>query len=68
MHDEEVEVVDSPVCKLLLGDGLDAGAFVEGVPELGDEEEVFAFDEAVFDGAGYAFAGFFFVAVVWWGC
>jgi hypothetical protein len=37
---------------------------VERVPELGDEEEVFAFDEAFFDGSGDAFASFFLVAVV----
>lgn len=65
MHDVQVEVVNAPICELLAADGLDFVAFVEGVPELGDEEEVFALHEAVFDGAGDAFAGFFFVAVVW---
>lgn len=38
---------------------------MEGIPELGDEEEVFALHKPVFDGSGDAFAGFFFVAVVW---
>jgi hypothetical protein len=38
---------------------------VEGVPELGDEEEVFAFDKAIFDGSGNTFTSFFLVAVVW---
>jgi hypothetical protein len=64
VHDVEVKVVNAPVCELLAADGLDFVAFVEGVPELGDEEEVFALHEALFDGAGDAFAGFFFVAVV----
>jgi len=66
MDDVEVEIVDSPVGELFAADGLDFVAFVEGVPEFGDEEELFAFDEAVFDGAGDAVAGFFFVAVVCW--
>jgi len=64
VHDVEVEVVDGPVLELFLADGCDARVVVEGVPELGDEEEVGAFDEAVFDGAGDALAGFDFVAVV----
>ena len=65
VHDVEVEVVDAPVGELLLADGLDPLGVVEGVPELGDEEEVGALHEAVFDGAGDALAGFDFVAVVW---
>ena len=32
MNDEEVEVVNAPVCELLLGDWLDALLVVEGVP------------------------------------
>lgn len=64
MHNVEVEVVDSPVCELFADDGLDSGAVVEGVPEFGDEEEFFAFYEAVFDCSGDALAGFFFVAVI----
>lgn len=64
VHDVEVEVVDAPVLELLFANGFDARAVVEGVPEFGDEEEVGAFDEAVFDGAGDALAGFDFVAVI----
>ncbi len=67
MHDVEVEVVDAPVCELLAADGLDSVAVVEGVPELGYEEKIFALDEAFLDGAGDAFAGFLFVAVIWEG-
>jgi hypothetical protein len=36
VHDVEVEIVDAPVGKLLLGDGLDALAVVEGIPEFAD--------------------------------
>ena len=66
MHDVEVEVVNAPVGELLLADGLDAGFVMEGVPEFGDDEEVGAFAEAVFDSAGDALAAFGFVAVVCW--
>lgn len=65
MDDVEIEVVDTPVFELLFADGLDTVVVVEGVPKLGDEEEVGAFDYAFFDGAGDALAGFLFVAVVW---
>lgn len=65
MHDEEVEVVDSPVAQLLFADRFDVGVVVEGVPEFGDDEEVGAFAEAVLEGAGDALAAFGFVAVVW---
>jgi len=65
VHDVQVEIVDSPVCKLLSADGLDGMGVVEGVPELGDEEEIGALYEAFFYGAGDALAGFGFIAVVW---
>ena len=61
----EVEVVDGPVSELAFADRADALGVVEGVPELGDEEEVGAGDEAVVYGAGDAEADFVFVAVVW---
>lgn len=64
MHDVEVEVVDAPVLELLFADGRNARAVVEGVPEFGDQEEVGALDEAVFDGAGDALAGLDFVPIV----
>ena len=50
--------------KLLLTDGLDTIVVVERVPEFGDKEEVGAFDDAFFDGAGDALARLLFVAVV----
>ena len=64
VHDVKVEVVDAPVLQLLLADRADAVVVVEGVPELGDKEEVGAFDQSVFDGPGYSLAGFHFIAVV----
>lgn len=60
----QVEVVDAPVAELLLADRLDSVAVVERVPELGDEEEVFALDEAFLDGAGNTLARLFFIAIV----
>lgn len=65
MHNVEVEVINSPVLELLFADGLDAIMIVEGIPEFGYEEEIGAFDNAFFDGAGDTLAGFLFVAVVW---
>ena len=64
VDDVQVEVVDAPVAELLAADGLDLLAVVEGLPELADDEEIFALYEAVFDGTGYALAALDFVAVV----
>ena len=61
---EQVEVGQTPVAELLAGDFLDDFLVMEAVPELGDDEEVFALDEAVFDGSCDALASFLFVAVV----
>lgn len=60
----QVEVVDAPVAELLLADRLDSVAVVERIPELGDEEEVFALDEAFLDGAGDTLARLYFVAII----
>ena len=65
MNNVEVEIVDSPVRELFAGDGPDTVAVVEGVPEFGDEKEVFALYEAFLDCARDTLAGFDFVAVVW---
>jgi len=64
VDDVQVEVVDAPVGQLLLADGLDLLALVECLPQLADDEEVFALYEAVLDGAGYTLAALDFVAVV----
>lgn len=65
VDDVKVEIVNTPVFELLFADGLDAIMIVEGIPEFGYEEEIGAFDNAFFDGAGDTLAGFLFVAVVW---
>ena len=64
VDDVEVEVGYAPVLELFLADGLDDGVVVVGVPEFGDEEKIFSFDYAFFDGAGDSLAAFYFVAVV----
>lgn len=61
----QVEVVNAPVGELLAGYGLDLLGVVERVPELGGDEEVFALDEALLDGARDALAALDFVAIVW---
>ena len=65
VHDVQVEVFDAPVSQLLAADGLDAVALVETVPQLGNNEEILALDDALLDGAGDTLATFNFVAVVW---
>ena len=49
---------------MLAGDLLDYFLVVEAAPELGDDEEVFSLDKAVFDCSCDAFASFLFVAIV----
>ena len=56
MNDVEVEVVDAPVCQLLLAHRLDFVAVVEAVPQFRDEKELFPFDDALFDCFGYTLA------------
>jgi hypothetical protein len=60
----QVKVVNAPVLELLLCDRLDLLVIVEGLPELGDDEELFALYEALLDGAGNTLAGFDFIAVI----
>lgn len=62
----EVEVVDAPVGQLAAGDGLDAVAVVEAVPQLGDDEEVLALHQAVLDGASDTLTALLLVAIVCW--
>lgn len=65
VHDVQVEVIDAPVSQLLAADGLDTVALVETIPQLGNNEEFLALDDALLDGAGDTLAAFDFVAVVW---
>jgi hypothetical protein len=49
---------------LLAADGLDLLTLMERLPELADDEEIFALYEAFLDGASYALTALDFVAVV----
>lgn len=60
----QVEVVDTPVRKLLAADGLDLVALVEGVPQLGNDEEILALHNAFLDGTGNTLASLNLIAVV----
>lgn len=50
---------------MLAGNGLDFVTVVKGVPELGDDEEVFALHEAVFESASDTLADFLFISVIY---
>jgi hypothetical protein len=67
VHDVQVEVVDTQIGQLLASDGLDLLAVVEAVPQLGDEEEVLALDDALLDGTSDTLADLDLIAVVWKG-
>jgi hypothetical protein len=67
VDDIEVEIVDSHVGELLAADGLDLSAFMEGVPKLGNEEELFSLYEAILNGTGDTLSGFHLIAIIWEG-
>ena len=50
--------------ELLFADGFDVFVAVVGIPEFGDEEEIFSLYYTFLDGAGDALACFDFIAVV----
>ena len=62
---EQVKVLEAPPGELLLRDRRDALGLVEGVPELGHDEELLTRHEAVLDGARDSLAALLLVAVVW---
>lgn len=64
MNNVKIEIVNAPIRKLLLADRLDTIAIVEGIPELGNEEEILTFDDALLDGAGNTLASLDLVAVI----
>lgn len=64
VDEEEVKVVNLPVGKLLAGDGLDLVLVVEGLPQLGDDEEILTLHDALLDGAGNTLTTLLFVAIV----
>lgn len=64
MYDEEIEVFNAPVRKLLLANWLYFVAVVEGIPEFANNEEVFALDKAIFDCSCYSLASFLLIPVI----
>jgi len=64
VNDVKVKVVDTPVSELLLADGRNAVLVVEGVPQLGDNEEILTLDKTFVDCALNTLAGLDLVAVV----
>lgn len=65
MDQEQVKVLNAQVCQLLARNGLDLVTVVEGVPKLGDHEELFALDQTILDGARNTLANLFFISVVY---
>lgn len=64
MDEVQIKVVDAPPLELLPRNGLDPLRLVEGVPELGNDEEILALDESLRDGALDALAALLLIAVV----
>lgn len=60
----KVKVIDAPVGKLLLANGLDALLVVERVPELGNNEQVLALHDTLVDRTLDTLASLDLVAVV----
>ena len=65
MNNEQVEVVNAPIPKLLFADGFDTVAIVKGVPQLGNDEKLFALDNSFLDGACNALTRFDLIAIIW---
>lgn len=64
MHDIKIEVLKTEILQLLSTHGLNALFLVKGVPQLGDDEEVFSLHHAFFDCSSYTLACFNFVPVI----
>lgn len=60
----EVKIVDAPIGELFLADGRHVLFVVEGVPQLGYDEEVLTLHDSLVNGALDALAGLDLVAVV----
>lgn len=65
MNVEQIKVLKTPPLKRLFGDGDNMLTVVEGIPELRDDEEILALDEAIVDSTLHTLAGFLLVPVVW---
>jgi hypothetical protein len=64
VDDIKIKVVNAPVFELLLAYGLDSVVVVEGVPKLGDEEEIFSLHNTLFDGTGNSLTRLDFITIV----
>ena len=64
MHNIEVKIIDLPIFELFLADWFNAVMVMEGIPQFRYQEKVRAFNEAVFDGACYAFAALSLIAII----
>lgn len=64
VDEEEVKVVDLPVCELSAGDGLDVLLVVVGLPELGDDEEVLTLHDTILDSAGDTLTAGLLISVI----
>lgn len=60
----QIEVLKAPPFERLLGDGDNVLAIVEGIPELGDDKEILAFDQAIIDGTLHTLASFLLIRIV----
>lgn len=64
VDEEEIEVLKAPPFELLADNGLDVLLVVEGVPELGDDEELLTLDETLINGALHTLAALLLITVV----
>ena len=64
VDDVKIKIVNVPVLELLLANGLDLLLVMEGVPELGDDEELFSLNETILDRSRDTLAALDLVAVV----
>ncbi len=64
MHDVQVKVLQTPILQLLSDHRLDTLPVVEGVPELGNDEELFTLDETILDGSSDTLTGLDLISVI----
>lgn len=58
------KVVQSEVLQLLSAYRLNTLLLMESIPQLGDNEKIISFDEAVFDCSGNTLASFYFISII----
>lgn len=64
VHDEEIEVLNTPVSEHALADGLNMLLLVVSLPELGDNEEILTLDDTLLNGAADTLTALLLVTVV----